>query len=494
VHAEKTSPRRAVNRPVRILAEQAFSRAAGAPLVGGNQVQVLKDAAENYAAWLAAIRGARDMIFFDNYIVADDEVGREFVAAMAERAAAGVRVRAIHDWFGDLGAGNQRLWRPLVHAGGEVRRFNPPRIDSPFGWLTRDHRKLLAVDGEVGFVSGLCVSRKWVGDRARGIDPWRDTGVEVRGPAVADIDEAFAQVWAATGAALGVDELKPQSRMPHAGEVTLRVLATMPSTAGLYRFDQLIAAMAERTLWLTDAYFLGVAPYVQALRAASHDGVDVRLLVPGTSDVPWVSHVSRSGYRSLLEAGIRVFEWNGSMLHAKTAVADGRWARVGSTNLNLASWIGNYELDVAIEDVAVAEKMEDMYEEDLTNATEIVLDTRSRLRPRSGKRRRKSHSNSGSASRAAAGALRLSHTVGAAITNRRVLGRTEAGVMAGVGAALLVLTGLGIMWPLALAAPIALLAGWIGIALVIKALELYSRPRDRPADATEVSGGPDSRS
>jgi cardiolipin synthase len=494
VHAEKTSPRRAVNRPVRILAEQAFSRAAGAPLVGGNQVQVLKDAVENYAAWLTAIRGARDTIFFDNYIVADDEVGREFVAAMAERAAAGVRVRAIHDWFGDLGAGNQRLWRPLVQAGGEVRRFNPPRIDSPFGWLTRDHRKLLAVDGEVGFVSGLCVSRKWVGDTARGTDPWRDTGVEVRGPAVADIDEAFAQIWAAMGAALDVDELKPQSRMPHAGEVTLRVLATMPSTAGLYRLDQLIAAMAERTLWLTDAYFLGVAPYVQALRAASHDGVDVRLLVPGTSDVPWVSHVSRSGYRSLLEAGIRVFEWNGSMLHAKTAVADGRWARVGSTNLNLASWIGNYELDVAIEDVAVAEKMEDMYEEDLTNATEIVLDTRSRLRPRSGKRRRKSHSNSGSASRAAAGALRLSHTVGAAITNRRVLGRTEAGVMAGVGAALLVLTGLGIMWPLALAAPIALLAGWIGIALVIKALELHSRPRDRPADATEVSGGPDSRS
>ena len=112
----------------------------------------------------------------------------------------------------------------------------------------------------------------------------------------------------------------------------------------------MIAAMARRTLWLTDAYFVGIAPYVQALRAAALDGVDVRLLVPGASDIPVISPLSRSGYRPLLEAGIRVFEWNGPMLHAKTAVADCRWARVGSSNLNIASWISNYELDMAIED------------------------------------------------------------------------------------------------------------------------------------------------
>ena len=162
--------------------------------------------------------------------------------------------------------------------------------------------------------------------------------------------------------------------------MTLRVPATVPSIAGLYRLDQLIAAMATRSLWITDPYFLGVTPYVQALRAAAMDGVDVRLLVPGASDVPWVSHMSRAGYRSLMEAGIRVFEWNGPMVHAKTAVADRRWARVGSTNLNLASWIGNYELDVAIEDVAVARQMADMYESDLQRATEIVLDRRRRVR------------------------------------------------------------------------------------------------------------------
>jgi cardiolipin synthase len=477
--------RHAVTTPLRILAEQAFSRAAGAPLVAGNSVRVLRDATENFPAWLEAIAAARRTIFFEHYIVADDEIGREFVAALAERARAGVHVRALYDWFGAQGLAGSRLWRPLIEAGGEVRRFNPPRIDSPFGWLTRDHRKLIAIDGEVGFVSGLCVSRKWVGDPARGVEPWRDTGVEVRGPAVADFEEAFAQVWATSGGPLDATDLTPAGAMPMAGDVTLRVLANVPNMAGMYRLDQLIAAMATRTLWLADAYFLGVAPYVQALRAAALDGVDVRLLVPGASDVPWVSHMSRSGYRVLLEAGIRVFEWNGPMLHSKTAVADARWARVGSTNLNLSSWIGNYELDVAIEDTAIGEKMQEMYEADLTRSTEIVLDTRSRVRA-AGERGRKRRRRTRSAARAAAGALRFGHTVGAAITNRRVLGRTEAGMMGAVGAALLSLAAIGVVWPLVLAVPIVLFGGWIGLALVVRALDLYSKPAGAPRAAREV--------
>jgi cardiolipin synthase len=483
-------PRRAVTTPLRILAEQAFSRAAGAPLVGGNHVRVLKDADENFPAWLEAIARAKRSIFFEHYIVADDRTGREFVGALAERARAGVKVRAIHDWFGGFGVTSRTLWRPLIDAGGIVRRFNPPRLDSPFGWLTRDHRKLFAIDGEVAFISGLCVSRKWVGDRAHGIEPWRDTGIELRGPAVADAEDAFAQGWAACGAPLDPAELTPPADIAPAGDVTLRVLATVPSIAGLYRLDQLIAAMATHTLWLTDAYFIGVTPYVQALRAAALDGVDVRLLVPGASDVPWVSHMSRSGYRTLLEAGIRVFEWNGPMLHAKTAVADGRWARVGSTNLNLASWIGNYELDVAIEDAKVAAQMADMYEADLAHSTEVVLDTKSRLRLAGSRtRRRRRGRMHGSAVRAAAGALRLSHTVGAAITDRRVLGRTECGIMAGVGAALLVVTAVGILWPLVVAVPIVLFAGWIGIALILRSIELYTHAEAEESGSPEPSRG-----
>jgi len=451
---------------LRQFAEQMFARAAGAPLVGGNAVRVLRDAGENYPAWLSAIAGARQSILFENYILADDRTGREFVAAMTERALAGVAVRLIYDWMGALGIGTQRLLQPLIEAGGQVRCFNRPRFDSPFGWLTRDHRKMVAVDSEVGYVTGLCVSDKWLGDAQRGIAPWRDTGIEIRGPVIADIERAFAQTWAATGE--GALDVLPVTAPP-AGDAMLRVLASEPNIAGLYRLDQMIAALARETLWLTDAYFVGIAPYVQALRAAAYDGVDVRLLVPGTSDIPFVGQVSRSGYRPLLEAGIRVFEWNGAMLHAKTAVADGRWARVGSTNLNIASWIGNYELDIAIEDQSCAGEMQQMYEEDLGYATEIVLGPRHRVSHSSPRARLGTAGSGGRASRAAAGALRIGNTVGAAFSNRRMLGPAESGTMLSAALGFLGLAAIALLLPLALTVPLALLAFWIGLTLLVRA-------------------------
>lgn len=466
---------REVTARVRQFAEQAFSRAAGAPLVGGNAVRILRNAAENYPAWLAAIRSATWSIYFENYIIAEDAVGLEFAAALAAKARNGVHVRVIYDWMGALGSASRRLWQPVIAAGGEVRCFNPPRFDAPFGWLSRDHRKMLAVDGSVGFVTGLCASRKWMGNPALGIEAWRDTGVEIRGPAIADIERAFAEMWAVTGEPIPDEELSHAGEIPAAGDVTLRVLATLPNIAALYRLDQLIAAIARSTLWLTDAYFVGVAPYVQALRAAALDGVDVRLLVPGASDLPVLSPLSRSGYRPLLEAGIRVFEWNGPMLHSKTAVADGRWARVGSSNLNLASWVGNYELDVAVEDERFAEAMQQMYEDDLAHATEIVLSARNRVRPT--ERRRRGRGRGGSASRAAAGALRIGNTVGAAITNRRVLGPAEAGVMMGVGFGLFGLAAVAIAWPIVIALPLAVLGAWVAVSILVRSVELRAEGR-----------------
>src|SRR5579875_2107056 len=333
-------PRQHRHPGFRMLAEQALTRAAGAALSTGNNVELLIDARENFDAWLEAIASARRNILFGNYIFRDDEVGRGFVSAMAERARAGVRVCVLHDWLGCLGQSRSRFWQPLRNAGGEVRTFNPFDPLSPFGWINRDHRKLLTVDANIGFVSGVCVSAKWLGDPARGKDPWRDTGIAVRGPAVADLEHAFAETWATLGTPLDAGSV-PDAALAPAGDVALRVIATQPSSSGTYRIDQLVAALAHQRLWLTDAYFIGVAPYLSALTNAAQDGVDVRLLVPGASDVPAVAALSRTGYRALLEAGIRVYEWKGSMLHAKTAVADDRWARVGSTNLNIASWLGN---------------------------------------------------------------------------------------------------------------------------------------------------------
>lgn len=482
------------SEPLRLLAEQALSRTAGAPLVPGNCVRLLKDASENYPAWLSAIASAQHSIFFENYIIENDSVGERFVTALTERARTGVQVRLIYDWFGGLGLGSRRLLEPLVHAGAEVRAFNKPWLGSPFGWMQRDHRKMLAVDGRIGYVSGLCVSSRWEGNAEKGIAPWRDTGIEISGPAVADLERAFGQVWAAAGTPLPEDAYAAPAAMAHTGNTTLRVMANQPNHANLYRLDQLIATMATRTLWLTDAYYVGMVSYVQALRAAALDGVDVRLLVPGVTNLIAVSPISRAGYRTLLEAGIRVFEWNGPMLHAKTAVADGLWARVGSTNLNITSWINNYELDVAIEDTAFAAEMEALYEEDLTHATEIVLSAHNRVRPAlTSAGRRGSHARRmrgrfrGSASRAAAGALRIGNTVGAAMTNRRVLGPAEAGIMVLVAAVMLLLVGVGSLWPRAVVLPLSVLGVWVALSLLVRAYLL--RRQGRPESERSARRG-----
>jgi cardiolipin synthase len=471
----------AAERGARQLAEQVFSRTAGAPLVGGNAVRVLRDADENFPAWLEAIRRAERSIFFECYIFENDEVGREFVAALVERARAGVDVRVIYDWLGTSGA--RSLFRPLVEGGGVVRCFNPPRLGSPIGWLTRDHRKSIAVDGRIGFVSGLCVSARWRGNPRRRLDAWRDTGIEIRGPAVPQLEQAFAEVWAAIDAPLPDTALTDPESIRNEGDVGLRVIASSPSSGRILRLDQLIAAGARERLWLTDAYFVGVTPYVHALCAAANDGVDVRLLVPGSSDLPVVSRLSRAGYRALLEAGVQVFEWSGSMLHAKTAISDDHWARVGSTNLNFASFLANYELDVAIEDKTLVETMARMYEEDLGHATEIVLSRRRRVRPVQATPRAKYPRRvlSGSAGRAAAGALSVGATVGAALTNRRVLGPAEASLLGTAGLTLLAIAVAAVVWPEVLAWPLALIAAWVGIVMLERARRLR---RGRKSDGS----------
>jgi cardiolipin synthase len=461
------------------LTGQALFRAAGAPLIFGNRVRLLKDAAENYPAWIEAIESAEKWIHFESYIIHDDEAGARFADLLSAKAQEGVKVRVIYDWVGSLGNAPSRFWRRLVASGVDVRCFNRLRLDSPFGWTSRDHRKLISVDGRIAYVTGLCVGQRWIGYPDRGLEPWRDTGIEIEGPALVDIEEAFADMWAMMGAPLPSREFRFAKAIPDAGNVGLRIVASVPNVGGVYRLDQVIATLARQSIWLSDAYFIGTASYVQALRSAAQSGVDVRFLIPGANDVPVMRAMSRAGLRPLLEGGIRVFEWNGSMMHAKTAVADGKWARVGSTNLNLTSWLGNWELDVIVEDELFALGMEQMFLDDLSHSTEIVLGTKRRPIARLGGSKSRSRAKSGSAVRTAAGVMRLSHAVGAAITNRRELGPAEAIIMTWGALLLAVVSFIAAYWPRAVAFPTAVVCLWLAISLLIRAYQLRTTRKHR---------------
>jgi cardiolipin synthase len=326
---------------------------------------------------------------------------------------------------------------------------------------------MIAVDGRIGYVSGLCVGKRWLGSSNRKTEAWRDTGVEIEGPALTDLERAFAETWNSVGESLPAEELPTPGSIKPAGDVALRVVSTVPSEGSVYRLDQLVAAWAKRTLWLSDAYFLGTSSYIQALTSAAHSGVDVRLLIPGSTDIPIMRAVSHAGLRPLLQAGVRVFEWNGSMMHAKTAVADGRWARVGSTNLNLLSWVGNWELDVVIENKRFAQEMEQTYVEDLAHSTEIVLKGR-RSAPVASARtgnRKSLKVRSGSGGQTAAGIARLSHSVGAAITNHRELGPAERVILIWGAVLLALLAGISAHWPRGIAYPLAALCLFLSVRI-----------------------------
>lgn len=462
---------------LRVFADQAFSRAAGAPLIPGNGVRLLRNAEENYPAWKEAIQQAEHTVYFESYIIHDDDVGQEFAKLLAAKAREGVRVRVIYDWMGAILRSGWSFWRGLRRAGVEVRCFNPPRVDSALGWLSRDHRKTIVVDGRIAFVTGLCVGRHWTGNPERHVAPWRDTGISIEGPAVAEVEKAFASTWAGCGAPLPESELRHGESASAAGDIGLRVIATQPGVASMYRLDQLIAALARESIWLTDAYFVGTSSYVQALCAAAVDGVDVRLLLPRAGDVPFIRAISRAGYHTLIEAGVRVFEWNGPMLHAKTAVADGRWARVGSSNLNLASWVSNWELDVIAEDEGFASKMQAMYLDDLSHATEIVLTRKRRPQPIVPRRMRARPRGAvrGSANWAAKGVLRMGKAVGAAVTSSRVLGPAEASLMLTGGLSLLGFVAIAFFFPRVIAGVLVVVGAWVALTLLVQAWRLRFR-------------------
>jgi cardiolipin synthase A/B len=463
--AEMDAPRRA-------RVDRGLARTSDATLREGNRLELLKNGPHTYDDWLAAIARARRWVHLDNYIFQNDTTGKRFAEALTAKAAEGVPVRVLHDWFGCMDV-PRSFWQELQEAGVEVRAVNPPTLGAPLGVIRRDHRKLLAVDGEYASTGGVCISDGWLVRSPETGLAYRDTAVSIRGPAVADVDRAFAAVWGETGEAL------PEFERPHAADIasaggqSVRVVVQEPRKMRTLRMLQLLTAGVERRLWITDAYFLSMPILTQALMATARDGVDVRVLVPATNDIPWIGSASRSGYRQFLEAGVRIFEYGGPMIHAKTLVADGWWSKVGSTNLNFSSLAANWEIDLVAEDPGFAARMEALFEEDLADAREVRLvgtDSRREVRPdrridNSNRGARRGVVGSGSGSSAT-----IARVGSAAIQKSGAPLRThEHALAAATSGALLGFSLLGLRFPRLLAWPLALVGTLFGALGVVRA-------------------------
>jgi cardiolipin synthase len=315
-------------------------------------------------------------VHLENYIFQNDETGHRFAGALSSKAREGVTVRVLYDWFGSSDV-PRSFWDGLRRAGAEVRAVNPPGVLLRKGvrsFARRDHRKLVGVDGRYASVGGVCIADGWLERSSETGLPYRDAAVGFRGPVVADAERAFAGTWDLSGEESLPPEERPEVEgIAPVGEAPARLVVQEPGKARVLRTLQILLAAADERIWITDAYFLSSPTLTQALISTARDGVDVRILLPATNDLPVIGAASRAGYRPLLEAGVRIFEYGGPMIHAKTHVADGTLARVGSTNLNFSGLLANWEADLLSEDPAFGAQMEEMFEEDLKHAREVTL-------------------------------------------------------------------------------------------------------------------------
>jgi cardiolipin synthase A/B len=368
-------PEYAASRGARL--EGILGRVSDAPLRDGNSIQLLKNGPDTYDHWLAAIARAERWIHLDNYIIANDEIGNKFAEALSAKAAEGVKVRVLHDWFGCMDV-PRSFWRGMRDAGVQVKAVNPPASGPPLGVIRRDHRKLLVVDGSYASTGGVCIADGWMVRSPETGLPYRDTAVSVRGPVVADINRAFTKLWGELVQELPKGERPDPKDIEEAGETPARLVVQEPRRMRTLRMLELLTAGVQERLWVTDPYFLSLPILTQSLMATARDGVDVRVLNPATVDIAWIGRASRAGYKQFLESGVRIFEYGGPMIHAKTLVADGWLSKVGSTNLNFSSLAANWEIDLVVEDPDFARQMEELFEDDISKSREVHLESSGR--------------------------------------------------------------------------------------------------------------------
>ncbi|MGH7522924.1 MAG: phospholipase D-like domain-containing protein [Gemmatimonadales bacterium] len=450
--------------------QRAFGRAAGAPVTSNNQVDLLIDGPATYAAMFEQIDAARRWIHLENYIIHDDACGRAFAERLIARAHAGVRVRVMYDWVGSFGT-RRRFWRHLQEAGIEVRGFGPIKLKDPLLVFARDHRKVLVVDGERSVTGGLCIGDEWTGDPARHRLPWRDTAIALEGPAARELDASFRRAWTFNGGELPDDQSELDEPPPAPGDTDVRVVATEPGRERGYRTIDLLLGVSARKIWVTEAYLSAPQRLYEGFKDAARDGADVRLLLPGSSDIRAVRNLSRVGYRGLLRAGVRIWEWNGPMLHAKTIVADGHWVRIGSSNLNPSSLLANWEVDVFIYGEALASQMERQFQEDLAQSSEVLLRPR-RIATVMGREVYPALARQAPAEAATARHSRSfrERRTRAIVLLGSILQGARAAIFGPLALILLVAALLFALFPRPMALISSLLAGLAGLALVVRAV------------------------
>jgi len=338
-----------------IAQEQAINTS---PLILGNRATLLQDGPVTYAAMFAAMAQAQDHINLESYIIEDDAVGHEFAQLLLAQQRRGVQVNLIYDSVGGLNT-PKLFFEPLQQAGVAVLEFNPINpLDARGEWLlnNRDHRKLLVVDGRVAFIGGINISSVYSSGsilrrprKATGNAAWRDTDLQLQGPVVAEFQKLFLDTWRKQhGPALAAKNYFPPLGV--AGQDIVRAIGSTPDDPYSLIYLTLISAIgnAERQVYLTNAYFVPDPQLLQALTDAAARGVDVRLILPSYSDSGLVFHAGRAHYSRLLDGGVRIYEREGALLHAKTAVIDGVWSTVGSTNLDWRSFMDNDEVNAVI--------------------------------------------------------------------------------------------------------------------------------------------------
>jgi cardiolipin synthase len=356
----------------------------GSPLTVGNRVRLLEDGPATYRAMLDAIAGARHHVHLETYILDDDDVGRHFAQALIDKQREGVQVRLIRDSVGTLGT-PPAFFRRLTDAGVRVLEFNPVNpLAAGLDWALnqRDHRKLLIVDGRTAFLGGINISGVYSGGsasrgmRARpaGSPAWRDTDLLLQGPVVAQLQQLFLATWTAQKG----EPLADANHFPPpeaAGPEVVRAIGSSPEEPYSLIYATLLSAIAsaETSVHLTNAYFAPDPQLLAALEAAAARGVDVRLILPGQTDSWLVFHAGRGDYERLLRAGVKIHERRDVVLHSKTALVDGVWATVGSTNLDWRSFLHNHELNAVVLGAGFGAQLQAMFDRDLAASDAITL-------------------------------------------------------------------------------------------------------------------------